>query len=458
MRDVTNWYFKLEDYNDILSDMVGHLRETSNWRKYLLNTIEEFLKKPIIYVKRKELQDVSDIRQKLPKHSIIDDNKKPSISFVFDNLKDRDLARKVLVEKGVHFRTGKTLVPFRLSGNVQWGIDVPDKDNLKDLTFWVWPESLWAPISFTKACLEARGKNPSQWEDWWTSKDSKVYQFIGEDNIYFYGIAEMAMFMALLGIHDQHKVNWDEIQLPHIIANNHLLFMNKKASSSGAIKPPMAGELLEHYTAEQLRMHFLSLGLSKKSASFVPQAFMEEDLKEGVDPVLKDGNLLTNVLNRLIRSCFYTTQKYYQGVIPQGEVSHKIIEESNKAIITYEQHMYNHELHSVTYVLDSYIRSMSKYWSNNMRIADANEDNDLRKQVIIDGFHGVRTAITLLHPIAPNSCQVVREYLNVSEELWDWTYIFDPIYKFMEDSLNHKIKYLEPRVDFFKKHKNQISS
>lgn len=458
LRDVTNWYFKLEDYNDILSDMVGHLRETSNWRKYLLNTIEEFLKKPIIYVKRKELQEVSDIREKLPKHSIIDDNKKPSISFVFDNLKDRDLARKVLVEKGVHFRTGKTLVPFRLSGNVQWGIDVPDKDNLKDLTFWVWPESLWAPISFTKACLEARGKNPSEWEDWWTSKDSKVYQFIGEDNIYFYGIAEMAMFMALLGIHDQHKVNWDEIQLPHIIANNHLLFMNKKASSSGAIKPPMAGELLEHYTAEQLRMHFLSLGLSKKSASFVPQAFMEEDLKEGSDPVLKDGNLLTNVLNRLIRSCFYTTQKYYQGVIPQGEVSHKIIEESNKAIITYEQHMYNHEFHSVTYVLDSYIRSMSKYWSNNMRIADANEDNDLRKQVIIDGFHGVRTAITLLHPIAPNSCQVVREYLNVSEELWDWTYIFDPIYKFMEDSLNHKIKYLEPRVDFFKKHKNQISS
>lgn len=35
------------------------------------------------------------------------------------------------------------------------------------------------------------------YKDYWCSKDSQVYQFIGSDNIYFYGVAEMAMFMAL---------------------------------------------------------------------------------------------------------------------------------------------------------------------------------------------------------------------------------------------------------------------
>lgn len=458
LRDVTNWYFKLDEYNHILNERVGYLRTNSNWRKYLLNTIEEFLKLPIIYVKRKQLEGITDLEEKLPKHTIIDESKKASISFVFESLHDRDIARNVFDKMGIRFRTGKTLVPFRLSGNVEWGIEVPEKEGLKDLTFWVWPESLWAPISFTKAYLESIGKASEEWKEWWHSKDAKVYQFIGEDNIYFYGIAEMALFMALLGVDNEDKVNWENIHLPHLIANNHLLFMDKKASSSSAIKPPMAGELLQYYTAEQLRMHFLSLGLSKKSASFMPQVFMSEEDKQGPDTVLKEGNLLTNVLNRLVRSCFYTAQKYFDGTIPVGEASKNIIEESNEAILTYERHMYNHEFHSVTYVLDSYIRNMNKHWTNNMKLAETNEDNTLRKQVLIDAFHAVRTTITLIHPIAPSSCERVREYLNVNEKIWNWDYIFEPIYTFIEDPLTHKLEYLAPRVDFFEKHQEQISN
>lgn len=450
LRDVTNWYFRLDNYKDILKERIAYLKENSNSRKYLLNTLEEFLREPIIYVKRKHLSEIGNLKGVLPKHTIIDEPKKPSVSFVFESLDDRDLAREVFKKMGVHFRTGKTLVPFRLSGNVKWGIKVPDKENLINLTFWVWPESLWAPISFTKAYLESIGKNPEDWKDWWYSKDSKVYQFIGEDNIYFYGIAEMALFMALLENEDR------KAQLPHLIANNHLLFMDKKASSSSTIKPPMASDLLQYYTAEQLRMHFLSLGLAKKSVSFTPQAFMKDADKKEPDTVLKDGNLLTNVFNRLIRSCFYTAQKYFDSVIPVGEISTDILQESEKAILDYERYMYNHEFHRVTYVLDSYIRKMNKYWVNNMKLAEKNDDNVLRRQVLVDAFHAVRTCITLIHPIAPGSCEMVREYLNVNKELWSWEFIFDPIYTFIEDESNHKLKYLAPRVDFFKKHENQF--
>ena len=456
LKNVTNWYFELDKYNDILRERVEYLKANSNWRKYLLNTIEEFLKPPIIYIKRKQLEGVNNLEEILPKHTIIDEPNKASISFIFERLEDRDIAREVFDRMGIRFRTGKTLVPFRLSGNVEWGIEVPKKEELKDLTFWVWPESLWAPISFTKTYLESIGKNPDEWKEWWNSKEAKVYQFIGEDNIYFYGIAEMGMFMALEGVNSSDSVEWENINLPNLIANNHLLFMDKKASSSSAIKPPMARDLLKYYTPEQLRMHFLGLGLSKKSASFMPQAFMSEKDKEGsADTVLKDGNLLTNVFNRLIRSCFYTSQKYFDGRIPLGEISSNILEESNEAILQYERNMYNHEFHIVTYILDSYIRKINKYWASNMKIAESTNDNNLRKQVLIDSFHAVRTAVTLIHPIAPNSCERVREYLKVNEKLWNWDYIFEPIYKFIEDP-THKLKYLEPRIDFFKKHESQI--
>ena len=88
-------------------------------------------------------------------------------------------------------------------------------------------------------------------QKWWDDDDALVYQFIGEDNIYFYGIAEMGMFKTL-----------GNLKTPHIVPNRHILFMDTKASSSSEIKPPMADELLNHYSAEQLRMHFISLGLS----------------------------------------------------------------------------------------------------------------------------------------------------------------------------------------------------
>lgn len=456
LKKVMNWYFVLESYMDMLKEVVDYLRLNSNTRRYILNTIEEFLKPPIIYVKRKELEGITDLEASLPSHCIIDNPKKASISLVFDNLNDRDGARKALDKMGIRFRTGKTLTPFRISGNSEWGIELPEKEKLSNLTFWVWPESLWAPISFTKAYLESIDKAQDGWKDWWFSKDSKVYQFIGEDNIYFYGIAEMALFTALYSDEVKDIEERFNTILPQLIANNHILFMDKKASSSSSTKPPMAEELLEHYTLDQLRMHFLSLGLAKKSAGFKPKAFMEVKGEKAPDPILKDGNLLTNVFNRILRSCFYTSQKYFEGKIPGGKISPRIIGDANETILAYEKHMYNHEFHRIIYVLDSYIRNINKYWVKNMRLAEDKEDHNHKRQVLIDVLHGVRTALTLLHPITPSSCEKVREYLNVSTKLWNWDYIFEPIYSFIEDASLHNLKYLAPRVDFFIKHKSQF--
>ena len=453
---VTNWYFKLEEFQKLLKDRVDYLRKNTNTRKYLLNTMEEFLREPMIYIKKNQLPKLREIIDKLPPHEYIEEEKKPSVTLVFKTLRDREEATEIISRHGVNFRTGKTLVPFRLTGNIEWGVKTPVKDGLENLTFWVWPESLWAPISFTKTYLESSSEVSSKdWRDWWCSKDANVYQFIGEDNIYFYGIAEMAMFMALNKEAPEILPKDGELILPHLIANNHVLFMDKKASSSSDIKPPMAAELLQYYTNEQLRMHFISLGLDNKSVSFQPAVYQTEEV-EGIDPVLKEGNLLTNVYNRLIRSCFYTAQKYYDSHIPEGKVSDEILEEARKVILKYERHMYNHEFHRISDLLDSYIRSSNKYYVNNIRTADNNDDDALRRQVVIDSFHAVRVAATLVHPLAPSGADMVREYLGVDERIWDWKTIFEPLDYFIPDMKEHKLKFLEPRVDFFKKHESQL--
>ena len=455
LRDVENWYFDLENCIPMIREYNEFLRKNTNTRKYQLETVEEFLKKPLLYVPKKYIDNLTELAAKLPPHKLTNEEKKPSVMFEFENLDDRDKAKNVLEACNIHYTSGKTLVPFRLSGNVEWGVPFPECEGLKDLTFWVWPESLWAPISFTLTYLREQGKKEDL-SEWWYDDGSMVYQFIGEDNIYFYAIAQTGLFTGLQ-VPRGEVPDMERVHLSHITANRHLLYMDTKASSSSELKPPSADELLDHYTRDQLRMHFMSLGLSSKSTGFKPQVFMKEEDRVGVDMVLKEGNLITNVFNRLIRTCFYAVQNNCDGKLPQGEVSEQIRLMTEKAVLDYERYMYDHEFHRISYVLDDFIRSINRYWVNNIKLADAANDAVSRRQLVIDCFYACKVMAILVHPIAPEGCEMFREYLNLGEELWDWNHIFEPVSFYVADIESHKLRHLEPRVDFFKKHDRQLT-
>lgn len=457
MRDVTNWYFRLDNFRELLVQWVEKLEKDPASRKFVIKSIREFLEPPVIYVKKDYTGQLEAIRQLFPDFELVDEEGKSSAVMVFKELESRETACSVLTEHGIRYRTGKTIVPFRLTGNIGWGVPAPCIEGLDGLTVWVWPESLWAPISFTMTYLEMTGKDREDWKKWWCTGESKVYQFLGEDNVYFYGPAEMAMFMGQQGKNPASDPPEGELQLPELIVNNHILFLNKKASSSGEIKPPTARDLLNYYTAEQLRAHFFGLGLGIRSVGFQPKPLNPAAAERDSDPVLKEGNLLSNVFNRAVRSCFYTAQKYSGGKIPVREISSRVLEDARNTVLEYEWLMYRHEFHLVMNLMDTYIRNINKYWTAKMKEADDTGNDELRLQVLADAFHMVRTAAVLMHPIAPEGTEMIREYLGLGEEFWSWDRIFDTVYSFMEDPGEHKLKFLEPRVDFFKKHPSQIA-
>ena len=317
LRPVDNWYFDLPTFRPELEALMDEWDADSQVRAIVTKTVRESLVDPVIYIQNKFREGFDACEDKLPAHTVTEpEGNQQSFSVTFADWEARDEAREVLEAAGVRFRTGKCLLPFRITGNIDWGVPAPDMDGTSGLTVWCWPESLWAPISFTQTALDLDAQtggtrfSTDDWRDWWCSEDARVYQFIGQDNIYFYCVAQPALWDAL---------DWGLVQ-DTPIANYHILFMNKKASSSGAIKPPMAAELLDAYTPEQLRAHWLSLGLDQKAVSFNPKPFdtsvSHKDKKTGeevlvkddpriVDPALKESAFLTNIFNRLARSCFY---------------------------------------------------------------------------------------------------------------------------------------------------------
>ena len=430
-RAVQNWYFDMPAYSELMTKQIAEWENDLLARGLLTRVVKEFVRPPSIHVKKELLDEISAISG-IPAHTVITEEGKVSAELIFTDLAAREAAVELLSQYGIRYRTGKTLVPLRISGNLDWGVPVPSADGVNGLTFWVWPESLWAPISFTKTALSDGG----DWHEWWKSSDSRVYQFIGEDNIYFYAIAQRGLWHAM-----------GDLPMTTIVPVHHMLYGKSKASSSGEIKPPIADELLDHYTSDQLRIHFMNASLAERSVGFSPAAFLGST---EFDPVLNEGNLLTNVFNRLVRSCFYTMQKQGGSTLPVGEIGESVIAAAKEVVLAYEKAMSLLQFDKIFDLLNIYLRNANKDWAARSKSENFDEIN----QLIIDTFHVIRTALTLLHPITPSSCENIRDYLRSDERIWSWEYIFESLNFFLEVGV--AMKFLEPRVDFYSKHPNQL--
>lgn len=447
LKKVDNWYFDLDKCVDEMKTWIEDVEKRSDSPVFMIREIKEFLKKPEIYVKKEYMDLLKTL--KLPNYEIVEKNG-PSSTIVFDKLSDREKACEILSSNGLHYRTGKTLVPFRLTGNDPWGVACPEIDGLKDQTFYVWPESLWAPISLTKAYLKSIGKPDDEWEKYWKSKDAEVYQIIGEDNLSFYGPAQQAMWLHMQNGKVKYPAKDGDFRNTRLVPIKHLLFLNKKASSSGSIKPPMAREFLNYYTPEQLRMHFLGMNLSNNNVNFMPKPFNPEAKAEEVDPVLKEGNLLTNVYNRILRTFFYSTQNNFNGVVPDAEISQEILDKCEKACLDYERFMYDKKLHQVVNVVDVFVRDINKMW-----VKEVNGCDEAKLKILtVNTLQLIKTANLLLHPMAPSGTENVAEYLGFDKtKAFSWAYAFDD-YKAIKPKA--KIKFIEEKFDFFKKHPSQL--
>ena len=475
LRPVDNLYFDLPAYLDYLRSYTAELEADDTVRPVVVKTMEEWLGEPVLFIQNKFREAFDAVEAKLPVHTVVEpEGNKSSFTVVFPSWRERDEAHGVLSAGGVRFRSGKALVPFRITGNIDWGVPVPDTCGCSGLTCWVWPESLWAPISFTRTALAEApaGRYAStDWHDWWCSEDAHAYQFIGQDNIYFYGVAQTALWEAL-GCGMRQST---------LVANYHVLYMGKKASSSSKTPPPPASELLEHYDAEQLRAHFLSLGLGEKPVSFSPKAYdtretgknpdgtplLACDDKRVIDPVLKEGALLTGVFNRLARSCFYGVAEkegdpstVRTGCIPAGDASPAVVEAAEQAILAFEQDVHRFEFHHALGVCDAYLRAANKRWSDASKAAKAAQKEDqaagdaLMHQALVDAFAELRVATVLMHAIVPRGCELICEHFAIdSDVFFSWEHIFDTTDELVrslgEEPGTHRVKMLPPRFDFF---------
>ncbi|MDR3263184.1 MAG: class I tRNA ligase family protein [Clostridiales bacterium] len=455
MKLVSNYYLRLEAFREDIKKWCDKLEAEGCSRKFMIRDMRDFLQPPMLFVSESAKDMLDAVTDKLPEHAYFHDEKNKRVQLKFTSVDARDTACTVLKDAGIRYRSNKTLAPFRISGNAKWGVPMPTvSDGSTDgLTFYVWPESLWAPVSFTDTYLESIGKRVgkgSKWQDWWCQKDAKVVQFIGEDNVFFYCLAQTGVFLAVQGKNYGLEKENGKLNLTYVVANKHLLVANAKAGSSGTVTAPTADSLLDYYTVEQLRMHFLGQGIGSASANFASKVFFPEEFAKSGDPVLLQGNILTNIFNRIVRSVFYSLQQYFDGKLPTAAVTSETLAKAADTLEKYEYYMNRYEFNNVIGVIDEYFRSANAHWAEVSKTGD----NEVKARLIADTVHVIKTGVLMLHSIAPDGAELVAEYMKAGGALFDWKNADKTFCEILPEV--GAFKFLEPRFDFFKKHESQL--
>ena len=118
LRPVDNLYFDLPAYLDFMKDYTAELARDPQVRSVVSKTMEEWLLPAQLYIQNKFREAFDAIESELPEHTIVEpEGNKSSFTVVFPSWKERDEAHAVLGRGGVRFRSGKALVPFRITRN-----------------------------------------------------------------------------------------------------------------------------------------------------------------------------------------------------------------------------------------------------------------------------------------------------------------------------------------------------
>ncbi|AQX84558.1 methionine--tRNA ligase [Elizabethkingia bruuniana] len=340
----------------MLSGNVPVLKETKNW--YLpLNDYENFLNEWIIEGHK--------------------DDWKPNVygqvkSWLNDGLKPRAMTR-----------------------DLNWGVPVP-LPNAEGKVLYVWFDAPIGYISFTKEWAEKNGKD---WKDYWQNEDSDLIHFIGKDNIVFHCI----IFPAMM------KAHGDYIMPKNVPAFEFLNLENDKISTSRNWAV-WAHEYVEEFPGQQdvLRYALLSSAPETKDNNFTWKDFQT-----------KNNSELVGIFGNFINRVAVLIHKYYDGVVPQGDVNTPELAEINKAAKEIAEFLDKFEFRNALSALMNLARFGNQYLQTEEPWKTIKDNPEKAAHSLFVGAQLAVALAQLSEPFMPFSSEKLLNMFNATKT--DWT-------------------------------------
>ncbi len=404
LKETDHWYLDMWNCADQLCEWFEGNQKT--WRKNLLTEVLGTVRPTFIFSNIHE-EKYKEIKDSLPKHkSRYAPGKK--VALTFEKVAELEKAKSELTTLGFDIELLDGWAHRSITRDVSWAIPVPEELDpaMKGKTLYVWPESLIAPISFTKLALKKKGRDPNESDLYWKNAKAGRFQFLGQDNNFFYTIMQGSMWLGTQK--DSSRLPIDgEYQMTDIFSNYHLQINGAKMSKSKGnffTGDQLIGEM--GYHPDQIRYFLSILSLTEKNSNFD-----EEILRER-------NKFLAGPLNASFEKPISACHSKFGGIIPDGDLIGKTAKETQKLTPNYLKMMQKGDYAKILFAVENYARVVNGLFSV-YKPHDDRHDEKERADALYSCFYILKNVMIMLSPFAPQVMDRLRRSLGLSEDALD---------------------------------------
>lgn len=394
LKDTAHLWLDMWKVSDQLTEWIKS--KQNKWRKGVFNEVFETVQ-PALQFDNTSEPAFKEMRPTLPKHkSRYAPGKKVVVQF--ENKADFNTGLKMMSDAGIASTPLDGWAHRSITRDVTWGIPVPAEidPEMKGKTLYVWPDSLIAPISFTKVALKKMGRDEKEWERFWKDPEAKIFQFLGQDNVYFYVLMQGAMWF---GVNDNYTMT-DVYSVFHLMVNGEKMSKSRGNFYSG---DQLTNEM--GYEGDQVRYFLSTLGLPEKQSNFDFETFKERN------------KFLAGPMNAAIEKPISAVHTRFDGKVPEGKLLEKAEKETMKIIQLYLKNMEKAEYITLLGQIENYARLINSFFVQ-YKPHDDRADLAGRQDALYSCFYVLKNLMIMLHPFAPQTMEKVRQSLNLPEDVF----------------------------------------
>ncbi len=334
-----------------------------------------------------EYEDLLDKRCKLCGNKTV--SKETKHLFFSLSKFENDVRRLLIRQKGWRENAQKIVKRYLDEGlrdkavtrDFNWGVDVP-LEGYEDKKIFVWIEAVMGYLTASMKALE--GKN-EDWREYWEGEDSRIYFVHGKDNIPFHTVIFPAI-LAGLGIKNPNL---------RVISSEYLKLEGKNFSSvkNWAI---WVDYIVENYDVDEFRYY-----LALNSPEIRDTEFTWRDF---INVINRD---LVNNLSNFADKVFNKIKEKYNYTIPKGNISKKFKDEIFNLYFVVGDYIEEGKFKSAILEIINFLKKVHKEYENGERD-------------IYESLQVIANLSNLLEPFIPNTCEKIRQILQLDEPIWSY--------------------------------------
>jgi methionyl-tRNA synthetase len=403
LKDTVHWWLDMWKVSDELTEWIKS--KQNKWRKGVFNEVFETVQ-PAFQFDNTHEPTFKELRASLPKHkSRYAPGKKVVVQF--ENKVDFTTSLNMLQDKGIPCTLLDGWAHRSITRDVSWGISLPKNldPEMEGKTLYVWPDSLIAPISFSKVALKNQGRDVNEYERFWKDPEAKIFQFLGQDNVYFYVLMQGAMWFGSQNNPHSQPAKGD-YQLTDVYSVFHLMVNGEKMSKSRG-NFFSGDQLIEEmgFDPDQVRYFLSTLGLPEKQSNFDFETFKERN------------KFLAGPMNAAIEKPISAAHSRFDGKVPEGKILEKAEKETMKIVQLYLKNMEKAEYLTLLGQIENYARLINSFFVQ-YKPHDDRAPLEGRQDGLYTSFYVLKNLMIMLYPFAPQTMERVRQSLNLPESVF----------------------------------------